>query len=145
VCRVIAVAGAEIIENRVIAAPHCAITLDEDVLVLEVSAICFVVTLGPVANDPLHGATGEQVSGDCRHGAYSALQWLPLTHRCLREGLTKDNHNKVYNELAMPEFSATLLGLLGITAGTYIGFKPLRLKRPNRAVILRKPASRRMG
>jgi len=29
----------------------------------------------------------------------------------------------VYNELAMPEFSATLLGLLGISAGTYIGFK----------------------
>jgi hypothetical protein len=30
---------------------------------------------------------------------------------------------KVYNELAMPEFSATLLGLLGISAGTFIGFK----------------------
>jgi hypothetical protein len=29
----------------------------------------------------------------------------------------------VYNELAMPEFSATLLGLLGVSAGTYIGFK----------------------
>jgi hypothetical protein len=29
----------------------------------------------------------------------------------------------VYNELAMPQFSATLLGLLGISAGTYIGFK----------------------
>ena len=29
----------------------------------------------------------------------------------------------VYNELAMPEFSATLLGLLGISAGTYVGFK----------------------
>jgi cation transport ATPase len=29
----------------------------------------------------------------------------------------------VYGELAMPEFSATLLGLLGISAGTYIGFK----------------------
>jgi hypothetical protein len=29
----------------------------------------------------------------------------------------------VYNELGMPEFSATLLGLLGISAGTYIGFK----------------------
>jgi hypothetical protein len=29
----------------------------------------------------------------------------------------------VYNELAMPAFSATLLGLLGISAGTYIGFK----------------------
>jgi len=29
----------------------------------------------------------------------------------------------VYGELAMPEFSATLLGLLGISAGTYVGFK----------------------
>jgi hypothetical protein len=29
----------------------------------------------------------------------------------------------VYNELAMPEFSATLLALLGISAGTYVGFK----------------------
>src|SRR5437870_1124609 len=29
----------------------------------------------------------------------------------------------VYNELAMPEFSATLLGRLGISAGTYVGFK----------------------
>ncbi|HWM23733.1 MAG TPA: hypothetical protein VNP98_02840 [Chthoniobacterales bacterium] len=29
----------------------------------------------------------------------------------------------VYNRLAMPEFSATLLGLLGISAGTFVGFK----------------------
>ncbi len=29
----------------------------------------------------------------------------------------------VYAELAMPQFSATLLGLLGISAGTYVGFK----------------------
>ena len=29
----------------------------------------------------------------------------------------------VYNELAMPEFGATLLGLLGISAGMYVGFK----------------------
>ncbi len=29
----------------------------------------------------------------------------------------------VYNNLKMPEFSATLLGLMGISAGTYIGFK----------------------
>ena len=29
----------------------------------------------------------------------------------------------VYNELAMPQFSSTLLGLLGISAGTYVGFK----------------------
>jgi hypothetical protein len=29
----------------------------------------------------------------------------------------------VYNELSMPLFSATLLGLLGISAGTYVGFK----------------------
>jgi FtsH-binding integral membrane protein len=29
----------------------------------------------------------------------------------------------VYSELAMPQFSVTLLGLLGISAGTYVGFK----------------------
>jgi len=29
----------------------------------------------------------------------------------------------VYQSLAMPEFSATLLGLMGISAGTYLGFK----------------------
>jgi hypothetical protein len=29
----------------------------------------------------------------------------------------------VYNQLAMPQFSATLLGLLGISAGTYVGAK----------------------
>lgn len=29
----------------------------------------------------------------------------------------------VYNSLAMPEFDATLLGLMGISGGTYIGFK----------------------
>ncbi len=31
--------------------------------------------------------------------------------------------SSVYNDLAMPEFSATLLGLMGISSGTYIGFK----------------------
>ena len=29
----------------------------------------------------------------------------------------------VYNNLSMPEFSATLLGLMGISSGTYVGFK----------------------
>jgi hypothetical protein len=29
----------------------------------------------------------------------------------------------VYNNLNMPEFSATLLGLMGLSSGTYIGFK----------------------
>ncbi|MFL6247593.1 MAG: hypothetical protein ACJ74H_16330 [Thermoanaerobaculia bacterium] len=29
----------------------------------------------------------------------------------------------VYSELAMPEFNATLLGLMGISSGTYLGFK----------------------
>jgi hypothetical protein len=29
----------------------------------------------------------------------------------------------VYNSLNMPEFSATLLGLMGLSSGTYIGFK----------------------
>src|SRR5262249_22238354 len=31
--------------------------------------------------------------------------------------------SKVYNGLTMPEFSPTLLGLMGISSGTYIGFK----------------------
>jgi hypothetical protein len=31
--------------------------------------------------------------------------------------------SSVYNELTMPEFSASLLGLMGLSAGTYIGFK----------------------
>jgi hypothetical protein len=31
--------------------------------------------------------------------------------------------SSVYNDLTMPEFSATLLGLMGISSGTYIGFK----------------------
>ena len=30
---------------------------------------------------------------------------------------------EVYQSLAMPEFSATLMSLMGITAGTYLGFK----------------------
>ena len=29
----------------------------------------------------------------------------------------------VYKNLAMPQFSATLLGLMGISSGTYLGFK----------------------
>ena len=29
----------------------------------------------------------------------------------------------VYNDLSMPEFSATLLGLMGISSGTYLGVK----------------------
>jgi hypothetical protein len=29
----------------------------------------------------------------------------------------------VYNSLAMPQFSGTLLALMGISGGTYIGFK----------------------
>lgn len=31
--------------------------------------------------------------------------------------------SSVYNELTMPEFSASLLGLMGLSSGTYIGFK----------------------
>jgi hypothetical protein len=31
--------------------------------------------------------------------------------------------SSVYNSLSMPEFSTTLLGLMGLSAGTYIGFK----------------------
>ena len=31
--------------------------------------------------------------------------------------------SSVYNSLSMPDFSTTLLGLMGLSAGTYIGFK----------------------
>ena len=31
--------------------------------------------------------------------------------------------SSVYNSLTMPEFSTTLLGLMGLSAGTYVGFK----------------------
>ncbi|HET6893669.1 MAG TPA: hypothetical protein VFH31_21405, partial [Pyrinomonadaceae bacterium] len=31
--------------------------------------------------------------------------------------------SSVYNRLNMPEFSATLLGLMGLSSGTYLGFK----------------------
>jgi hypothetical protein len=31
--------------------------------------------------------------------------------------------SSVYNNLNMPEFSPTLLGLMGLSSGTYIGFK----------------------
>jgi hypothetical protein len=31
--------------------------------------------------------------------------------------------SSVYNNLTMPQFSTTLLGLMGLSAGTYIGFK----------------------
>jgi hypothetical protein len=38
---------------------------------------------------------------------------------------------QVYNEFAMPAFDSTLLGLLGISAGTYVGFKIPETKRQN--------------
>ena len=31
--------------------------------------------------------------------------------------------SSVYNNLTMPEFSTALLGLMGLSSGTYIGFK----------------------
>jgi hypothetical protein len=37
---------------------------------------------------------------------------------------------RVKSDLVMPEFSATLLGLMGISAGTYIGFKFPEQKNP---------------
>jgi hypothetical protein len=30
---------------------------------------------------------------------------------------------EVFTEIAMPDFNATLLGLMGVSAGTYVGFK----------------------
>ena len=50
-------------------------------------------------------------------------QFSPLPDLCLDTypGITFVAN--VYNELATPEFGATLLGLLGISAGMYVGFK----------------------
>jgi len=36
---------------------------------------------------------------------------------------------RVQRELAMPEFSETLLGLMGLSAATYVAFKVPELKR----------------
>lgn len=40
---------------------------------------------------------------------------------------------QVFNSLTMPEFSATLLGLLGISNGTYLGFKIPESNTPDKA------------
>lgn len=39
----------------------------------------------------------------------------------------------VYKDLAMPEFNATLLGLMGISSGTYLGFKLPERKQADQA------------
>jgi hypothetical protein len=39
----------------------------------------------------------------------------------------------VYESLAMPEFNATLLGLMGISSGTYLGFKVPEKKQADQA------------
>lgn len=41
--------------------------------------------------------------------------------------------SSVYAELSMPEFNATLLGLMGISSGTYLGFKFPEKKRAETA------------
>jgi hypothetical protein len=47
----------------------------------------------------------------------------------------------VYKELAMPEFNATLLGLMGISSGTYLGFKvPEKKQADQNAAALATPA-----
>jgi hypothetical protein len=38
--------------------------------------------------------------------------------------------SSVYKHLSMPEFSATVLGLMGISSGTYLGFKVPEKQRP---------------
>jgi hypothetical protein len=38
----------------------------------------------------------------------------------------------VLGELAMPEFSATILGLMGISSGTYLGFKLPAVSAPGK-------------
>jgi hypothetical protein len=37
----------------------------------------------------------------------------------------------VYRDLAMPEFNTTLLGLMGISAGTYLGLKIPEKPKPD--------------
>ena len=39
----------------------------------------------------------------------------------------------VYKDLAMPEFNVTLLGLMGISSGTYLGFKFPEKKQADQA------------
>jgi hypothetical protein len=43
--------------------------------------------------------------------------------------------SSVYKELAMPEFNATLLGLMGISSGTYLGFKFPEKKKSDAAAV----------
>ena len=38
----------------------------------------------------------------------------------------------VYENLAMPEFNTTLMGLLGLSAGTYLGLKIPEAKTPTK-------------
>ncbi len=44
--------------------------------------------------------------------------------------------SSVYRRLAMPEFSATLLGLMGISSGTYLGFKFPEKDQPKPPAVL---------
>jgi hypothetical protein len=56
----------------------------------------------------------------------STLLSLPKGHACPAGIQVKGPICKwvaVFSQLAMPDFSATLLGLMGISSGTYIGFK----------------------
>ncbi|HZH78487.1 MAG TPA: hypothetical protein VEY88_20830 [Archangium sp.] len=43
--------------------------------------------------------------------------------------------NSVYRNLQMPEFSATLLGLMGLSAGTFLGFKVPEGKKPGEPLV----------
>lgn len=47
----------------------------------------------------------------------------------------------VYKDLAMPEFNATLLGLMGISSGTYLGFKVPEKKQADQNAAAAPPQS----
>ncbi len=76
-----------------------------------------------IANPHTNGFLKDILSFGGSDSAFHRLQiivWtLMLTVIFLRE---------VYNTLSMPEFSAELLGLMGISSGTYLGFKAVTQK-----------------
>jgi len=74
--------------------------------------------LTPSASDDISSGFLRDVLGDASGYSFHRFQIFAWT---LVLGVIFIS--SVYNELTMPEFSATLLGLMGISSGTYIGFK----------------------
>jgi hypothetical protein len=81
----------------------------------------------------------ELTSAESQQAFFRWRPWLRVTHDLLGDGGHISFHRfqiavwtivlgfvfviRVVSELAMPEFSATVLGLMGISSGTYLGFK----------------------